>query len=62
MLGDASYYYYRLKAEEFEARAEAEKHYQNIRHAYRKLAADYRKLADQVENAPPLVPEQEKLL
>ena len=60
MLGDCAYY--REKADEFEARAEAEG-YQNIRQAYRKLAADYRKLAEQsVENAPPLVPGQRRML
>ena len=61
MLADRTYY--RLKAEEFDARAEAEERYENLREAYRKLAADYRKLAEQAsERAPSLVPQQDRLL
>jgi hypothetical protein len=50
--------YYLKKAEEFEAKAAAEQ-FENIRQAYRKLAADYRKLAaGPPKTSPPLVPEQ----
>ena len=62
MPADADYTFHRLKAEEFDARAAAEERYENIRQAYRKLAADYRKLAEQLEHAPPLVPGQGRLL